>query len=195
MNDSNILNHNYQINIMHTHIGRGVGKFIEEELFKAKNYVKVCSPNISYSLCERLFGLLDNQVKIQVITSDIFTGDKNSKQANSLAKKTIQKFQKDDNLDESNLQYKVISTYDIPLIHAKIYVIDGKCAIIGSANLTENSFQNFVEYVLISDDVDLVKKIEKDFDNFWLEIDSFSNQIMRTSMDKLISKVKRRMRK
>jgi len=180
---------------MHTHIGRGVGKFIEEELFKAKNYVKVCSPNISYSLCERLFGLLDNQVKIQVITSDVLTGFDNQGQANSLAKKTIQKFQRDDNLDESNLQYKVISTNDIPLIHAKIYVIDGKCAIIGSANLTENSFQNFAEYVLISDDVDLVKKIEKDFDNFWLEIDSFSNQIMRTSMDKLISKVKRRMRK
>ena len=178
---------------MHTHIGRGVGKFIEEELFKAKNYVKVCSPNISYSLCERLFGLLDNQVKIQVITSDIFTGDKNSKQANSLAKKTIKKFQRDDNLDESNLQYKVISTYDIPLIHAKIYEIDGKCAIIGSANLTENSFQNFVEYVLISDDVDLVKKIEKDFDNFWLEIDSFSNQIMKRSMKKFLKNVKNKL--
>ena len=178
---------------MHTHIGRGVGKFIEEELFKAKNYVKVSSPNISYSLCERLFGLLDNQVKIQVITSDVLTGFDNQGQANSLAKKTIQKFQRDDNLDESNLQYKVISTYDIPLIHAKIYVIDGKCAIIGSANLTENSFQNFVEYVLISDDVDLVKKIEKDFDNFWLEIDSFSNQIMKRSMKKFLKNVKNKL--
>ena len=178
---------------MHTHIGRGVGKFIEEELFKAKNYVKVSSPNISYSLCERLFGLLDNQVKIQVITSDVFTGDKNSKQANSLAEKTIQKFQRDDNLDKSNLQYKVISTNDIPLIHAKIYVVDGKCAIMGSANLTENSFQNFAEYVLISDDVDLVKKIEKDFDNFWLEIDSFSNQIMKRSMKKFLKNVKNKL--
>ena len=69
-------------------------------------------------------------------------------------------------------------------------MIDGKCAIIGSANLTENSFQNFVEYVLISDDVDLVKKIEKDFDNFWLEIDSFSNQIMKRSMKKFLKNAK-----
>ena len=76
---------------MRTHIGRGVGKYIEEELFKANEYVKICSPNISYSLCKRLFDLLDNQVKIQVITSDVITGDKNSNQANSLAKETIQK--------------------------------------------------------------------------------------------------------
>ena len=174
---------------MQTHIGRGVGKYIEEELFKANEYVKICSPNISYSLCKRLFDLLDNQVKIQVITSDVITGDKNSNQANSLAKETIQKIQTTDQT-KSNLQYKVISTNDIPLIHAKLYVIDGKCAIIGSANLTENSFQNFVEYVLISDDVDLVKKIEKDFDNFWLEIDSFSNQIMTKTTKRFLKNLK-----
>ena len=63
---------------MQTYLGRGVGRYIEEELSKAKKYVKVCSPNISYSLCKKLFNLLDNQVKIQVITSDVIIGDKNS---------------------------------------------------------------------------------------------------------------------
>jgi len=193
MNNSNILNHNYQIRIMHTHIGRGIGKFIEEELFKAKDYVKICSPNISYSLSKRLFAMLDDQVKIRVITSDIFTGDKNAEQANSLAKEIIQKYQNSDNLDKSLLQYKVISTKDIPLIHAKIYVIDGKCAIIGSANLTENSFQNFAEYVLISDEMEVVKKIESDFDSFWLEIDSFSNQIMDKTMKGLFKNFKNKL--
>ena len=71
---------------MHTHIGRGIGKFIEKELFKAENYVKICSPNISYSLSKKLFELLDNQVQIQIITSDIITGNNNSEQANSLAR-------------------------------------------------------------------------------------------------------------
>ena len=32
MNYKNILNHNQVINIMQTHIGRGVGKYIDEEL-------------------------------------------------------------------------------------------------------------------------------------------------------------------
>tara|TARA_B100001750_G_C15302574_1_gene493044 strand:+ start:181 stop:723 length:543 start_codon:yes stop_codon:yes gene_type:complete len=178
---------------MHTHIGRGVGKFIEEELFKAKDYVKVCSPNISYSLSKRLFELLEEQVKIQVITSDIFTGDKNTAQANSLAKEIIQKYEKNDDVEESPLQYKVISTKDIPLIHAKIYVIDGKCAIMGSANLTENSFQNFAEYVLISEETEIIKKIENDFDNFWLELNSFPNQITNKTMKGLFKNFKKKL--
>ena len=176
---------------MRTHIGRGVGKYIEEELFKANEYVKICSPNISYSLCKRLFDLLDNQVKIQVITSDVITGDKNSNQANSLAKETIQKIQTTDQT-KSNLQYKVISTNDIPLIHAKLYVIDGKCAIIGSANLTENSFQNFVEYVLITHEIDLIKKIESDFENFWIESDSYPNQITTKSVKGFLKNLKKK---
>ena len=176
---------------MQTHIGRGVGKYIEEELFKANEYVKICSPNISYSLSKKLFALLDNQVKIQVITSDIITGDKNSNQANSLAKETIQKLQTN-NQTKSRLQYKVISTNDIPLIHAKLYVIDGKCAIMGSANLTENSFQNFVEYILITHEVDLIKKIETDFENFWSEIDSFPNQITTKSVKGFLKNLKKK---
>ena len=178
---------------MHTHIGRWIGKFIEKELFKAENYVKICSPNISYSLSKKLFELLDNQVQIQIITSDIITGNNNSEQANSLAREIIEKYQKNNNLEKSPLQCKVISTKDIPLIHAKIYVIDGKCAIIGSANLTENSFNNFAEYVLISDDDEIVKKIEKDFDDFWLEIDSFKNQIMEKSKKGLFKKFKNKL--
>ena len=174
---------------MQTHIGQGVGKYIEEELFKTKKYVKVCSPNISYSLSKKLFNLLDNQVKIQVITSDIITGDKNSNQANSLAKEILQK---NDNI-KNIFEYKAISTKDIPLIHAKIYVIDGNCAIIGSANLTENSFQNFVEYILITHEIDLVKKIENDFDKFWVESNSYDNQITTKSIKKLLNNLKKKL--
>ncbi len=176
---------------MHTHLGQGVGKFIGEELFKAKNYVKVCSPNISYSLCKKLFGLLDNQVKIQVITSDIITGDKNSEQANELARKVIKKFQNNKN-EESLLQYKIISSKDIPMIHAKIFLIDGKCAIIGSANLTENSFENFAEYVLITNNTDQIEIIEKDYDEFWMKMNSYKNQINNTSLKNTIRNLKKR---
>ena len=174
---------------MQTHIGRGVGKYIDEELFKAQNYVKICSPNISYSLCKKLFNLLDNNVKIQVITSDVITGDKNSEQANILAKETLQKIKTDNN---SKLEYRVISTHDIPLIHAKIYAIDGKCAIMGSANLTENSFNNFVEYILVTHETNSIKQIESDFDGFWMESNSFSNQITTKSVKGFLKNLKKK---
>jgi phosphatidylserine/phosphatidylglycerophosphate/cardiolipin synthase-like enzyme len=174
---------------MQTHIGQGVGKYMEEELFKAKEYIKICSPNISYSLSKKLFNLLDNSIKIQVITSDIITGDKNSNQAKDLAKEIMQKNDK----NKHNLQYKTISTNDIPLIHAKIFVIDGKCAIIGSANLTENSFENFVEYILITHEVDLVKKIENDFENFWIKCDSYENQLTSKSIKKFLKNLKEKL--
>ena len=95
---------------MQTHIGRGVGKYIEKELFHAKDYVKICSPNISYSMCEKLFALLDRGVKIQVITSDVITGDQNSKQANQLAKEKIQQIKKNDKKNPTIIIFKLLDT-------------------------------------------------------------------------------------
>ena len=179
---------------METHIGQGVGKYIERELFNATDYVKISTPNVSYSLCEKLFGLLDRGVKIQLITSDVITGDANSKQANELAKEKIKHLKKtNDDSSDLPLQYKVISTYDIPLIHAKIFVIDGKCAIIGSANFSENSFQNFVEYILVTKETEMVKKIESDFESFWLDSNSFKNQITSINVKKILKNFKKKL--
>jgi len=179
---------------MQTHIGQGVGKYIEKELFNATDYVKICSPNVSYSLCEKLFTLLDRGVKIQVITSDIITGDANSKQANQLAKEKIKHLKKtSDDSTKLPLQYKVVSTYDIPLVHAKIFVIDGKCAIMGSANFSENSFQNFVEYILVTKEIDMVNIIERDFESFWLDSNSFKNQIASTNIKKILKNFKKKL--
>ena len=172
-----------------THMGQGIGKHIKDELSKATDYVKICTPNISYSLCEELFCRLDKGLKIKIVASDIITGEKNSIQAKSLAKKIIQENKKK---RDSSLEYKAISTYDIPLIHAKIFIIDGKCAIIGSANFTENSFQNFVEYILITKDKDLVGTIERDYDHFWEKIDSYPNQVTNKSLKTTLRDLKRR---
>lgn len=169
-----------------THMGKGVGKYIKDELSNTSNFVKICTPNISHSFCKELFQKLDKGIKIKIITSDILTGEKNSVQAKSLAKKIVQENK------TSNLEYKTISTYDIPLIHAKIFIIDGKCAIIGSANFTENSFENFAEYILITRDMELVKKIEQDYDNFWKEVDSYKNQLINKSLKNTIRDLKRK---
>ena len=174
------------MNKFETHMGQGIGKYIKEELSRSTNYVKICTPNISYSLCEELFQKLNKGLKIKIIASDIITGEKNSVQAKSLAKKIIQE---NKNL---NLEYKAISTYDIPLIHAKIFIIDGKCAVIGSANFTENSFQNFAEFILITRDLELIKTIERDYEEFWTKIDSHPNQVINKSLKNTIRDLKKK---
>jgi len=170
-----------------THMGQGVGEYIKNELSNATDYVKICTPNISHSLCEELFSKLNNGLKIKIVTSDIITGEKNSPQAKNLAKNIIREKEKN-----SNLEYKTISTYDIPLIHAKIFIIDNKCGIIGSANFTENSFQNFVEFILITRDQELIKMIEKDYDKFWNEVDSYPNQVIKKSFKHTIRDFKKK---
>jgi phosphatidylserine/phosphatidylglycerophosphate/cardiolipin synthase-like enzyme len=175
------------MNKFETHMGQGIGKYIKNEISNATNYVKICTPNISHSLCEELFPKLDKGLRIKIITSDIITGEKDSPQAKSLAKKIIK-----EKKNGSNLEYKTISTFDIPMIHAKIFIIDNKCAIIGSANFTENSFQNFVEFILITRDVDVIKMIEDDYDEFWNEIDSYPNQVINKSLKNTIRDLKKK---
>ena len=96
----------------------------------------------------------------------------------------------DKNSTELSFDYRVISTYDIPLIHAKIFVIDGKCAIMGSANFTENCFHNFAEYILITKEIDMVNRIERDFESFWSSCNSFKNQITTVNVRKILKNLK-----
>ena len=101
--------------------------------------------------------MAENGVEIKVITSDKTgtEGDKTNLLAQNYIKPTIP------------LDYKVVSTKEVAVIHAKIYIIDGKCAITGSANLTENSFWNFAEYVSITRDSAEIKQIEDDYNKLW----------------------------
>ena len=93
-----------------------------------------------------------------------------------------------------SFDYRVISTYDVPLIHAKIFVIDGKCAIMGSANFTENSFHNYAEYILITKEIDMVNRIERDFESFWSSCNSFKNQITTVNVRKILKNLKKKIR-
>ena len=88
----------------------------------------------------------------------------------------------------------MISTYDVPLIHAKIFVIDGKCAIMGSANFTENSFHNYAEYILITKEIDMVNRIERDFESIWSSCNSFKNQITTVNVRKILKNLKKKIR-
>ena len=65
------------------------------------------------------------------------------------------------------LEYKIIKEEKSKLIHPKIYIIDNKCAIVGSANLTENGFYNYVEFIQLFKDENDIKIIEKDYQKLW----------------------------
>lgn len=147
---------------METHIGKGVGKFIENELFSAKKYLLIASPVISFNLGKRIFEMLRNGVNIRIITSEKAgeEAEKTNLLANELTKTKLEE-------RKGNLDYKIVSQKEVALMHAKIFVIDGKCAIIGSANLSENSFWNFAEYILISREPEQIRIIENDFEKLW----------------------------
>lgn len=153
---------------METHIGVGVGQYIEKEILSAKKYLLLVSPGISLSIGKKIFDIAKNEVAVKILTSE--KGGSDSEKTNQLALELIStKNSESENGDLRNLSldYKIVSKDETKLIHPKIYVIDGLCAIVGSANLTENGFQNFVEYIQIFRDKSEVDKVEKDFYLLW----------------------------
>ena len=143
---------------METLIGKGIGKYLEDEIFSAKNELKISTPAVALDFCKRIISMAENGVKIKIITSDTRAAD--SGPANQLAQSFIKESKKD-------LDYKIVSPKECALIHAKIFVIDGTCAIVGSANFSENSFRNFAEYMLIFREPEKIKQINEDFEKLW----------------------------
>ena len=169
---------------METFIGKGIGKYFEDEIFSAKNELKISTPAVALDFCRKIINMAENGVKIKVITSN--SGAADSELANELAQSFIKEGKK-------NLDYKIVSMKECALIHAKIFVIDGKGAIMRSANLTENSFQNFVEYILVTKEIDMVNRIDHDFESFWLDSSSFKNQITSINVKKILNNFKKKL--
>ena len=158
---------------MKTHIGIGVGKYIEKELFAAKHQILISTPYISLRIARELIELLNKKVEIKIILSDTKIED---------YKKSIEILKKN---KSEKLEIKVISTYIAPLIHAKIFIIDNKLSITGSANLTEDSFENDPEFIIIDDEKENINQIKNDFTILW---DSYSNE---STIDQTKSKFKK----
>ena len=94
--------------------------------------------------------------------------------------------------DVNFLEVKVVDALQAALIHAKIFIIDDKHAIIGSANLTEDSFFDLPEYIIIHDDKSEVKQITNDFFYLWNKYKdpSFGN-VTKKRLKNLAKKFKR----
>lgn len=147
---------------METHIGVGIGKFLEIELEKAQNYIWISSPVISQQIGEKIFNLTKKGIKTRIITSDKISSD--SDLTNQTAMRLISEFE---NQEDFQLDYKVVSRKEIPIIHSKIYIIDDKCAVFGSLNLTENHFHKYAEYIWIVREPELINKIKTDYEILW----------------------------
>jgi len=152
---------------METHVGVGVGRYIEKELFSAQKYLLIVSPGISLDIGKKIFEISKKGVNTKILTSE--KGGADSEETNRLALELIQEKTKhmDNKLEFLSLDYKIVSKNEAKLIHPKIYVIDGSCAIIGSANLTINGFENFAEYIQIFREKSEISKIEEDFNKLW----------------------------
>jgi hypothetical protein len=78
--------------------------------------------------------------------------------------------------ENSNLSYLVLDKENekTVFIHAKIYLIDKRYAVSGSANLTFSGFNTNVESLSIAETELEVQQIERDFMNLWLKYEKQS---------------------
>jgi len=145
---------------METHVGKNLGKFIETEILSAKESLLISSPGISLFIGEKIFKKSQNGIKTRIITSE--NGGADSQETNKLALQLIK-----NKKNQQFLDYKIIESQKIESIHPKIYIIDNKCAIVGSANLTKNGFYNFVEFIQLFRDEKQIKTIKDDYEKLW----------------------------
>ena len=146
-----------------THIGTNSGSIIQKELLSAEKSLLICSPGISLSIGEKIFDMVKKGIEVKVITSE--KGGSDSEKTNQLAIKLLNTEQNE--IFTNLLNYKIVEQNKATLIHPKIYIIDDKCAIVGSANLTENGFYNFVEFIQLFTEKDEIKIIKNDFEKLW----------------------------
>ncbi len=147
---------------MQIFVGKGVGKFIEKQLFSAENYVMICTPSISYDFGVKILKMVKDGIKVKIIISNSGAGETN--QVHNM----IKNFLKINN----SLEYKIIDTKDV-FVHAKAFIVDGKYAVIGSANFTKASFWLNVESIVTFSEIDDINNIINQFNKLWDTYDSF----------------------
>ena len=145
---------------METYIGKESGKIIEKEILSAKKSLMISSPGISLFIGKKILEISKKGIQTKIITSE--KGGDDSEETNKLAKQMLK-----DKKNTQFLDYKIVDSKKTELIHPKIYIVDDKCAIVGSANLTKNGFYNYVEFIQLFKDIKQIKIIKEDFEKLW----------------------------
>ncbi len=149
---------------LRTYCGANAGSQIERVLWNAEKSAWVISPWIGKDYARRLVSLSENGVEVRIITTNV---DFNAESTKIL--RTAR---------NTNLRFLVMDKERTGLIHAKIYVVDDKYAISGSANLTFSGLHSNLENLIIAETQEEVQKIRSNFTDAWMSSDmkSMSSQ-------------------
>lgn len=172
---------------METHIGVGIGKYIQEKILMAQNKIFISSPIISLSFAKELITYLEKGINLKIILSEAV--DVQTKESIDI----LQIHSKKKSSNNGVLEIKIIDFIQVALIHAKIYIIDEKFAIIGSANFTESSFFDLPEYIIIHKEKNAILQITNNFFEIWNKYKNQSSQyVLKKKIGKLIKKFRKK---
>ena len=166
---------------LETHVGIGIGKIIEEKLLNAENEILISTPMISPDFAKKMIFLLKKGIKIKIIISEPYFEDE--KQAISILQ------EKSSKKHNESIELKVIDFKQAALIHAKIYIIDNKIAITGSANFTEKSFFKLPEYIIIQNKDYEIGQIKNNFEYIWKNFRHESQNLVRKRIKNMVKKL------
>ena len=145
---------------MKTYCDSKAGSQIEPVLWNARESVWIISPWLGKEYAERLASLSQKGVEVRIITS--------------YADFNIESIEILKSANNRNLKLLVLDKEKSAFIHAKIYIVDKKYGISGSANLTFSGLNSSVENLSIAENQDEVQKIRNDFMNTWMSFDTKS---------------------
>lgn len=130
--------------------------------------IKLCVPFIKENIVDDIFTYKKPDVRIRMITNVKLM---------SFYKKVL----------DINGLLKIISSngilYNYPILHAKMYIFDDNKLIISSANLTEAGLKKNKEYGIITDERDLIKIANDDFDNICN--DEITGKVKKEHLDEI----------
>jgi len=149
---------------MRTYCDSNAGSQIEPVLWNARESVWIISPWLGKDYAKRLAFMSQKGIEVRIITSFV---DFNIDSLEILKAS-----------ENPNLRLLVLDKKKVAFIHAKIYIIDNKYGVSGSANLTYSGLNSSVENLSIAETNEEVQKIRNDFMNLWMIFDrkSMSNE-------------------
>jgi len=142
---------------MRTYSGSNAGSEIEKILWDAKESVWIISPWIGKNYAERLASLSQKGIEVRIVTSN-----------DDYNRESLKVFRVSEN---SNLMPLVLDKEKAAFIHSKIYVVDKRYAISGSANFTYSGLYKNVESLSIAENEEEVRTIETDFMRVWMDFE------------------------
>jgi hypothetical protein len=149
---------------MKTYCDFNAGSQIGPVLWNAQESIWIISPWLGKDYAKRLASLSQKGIEVRIITSYV---DFNIESLEILKAS-----------ENTNLRLLVLDKEKVAFIHSKIYIVDNKHGVSGSANLTYSGLNSNVENLSITETNEEVQKIRNDFMNIWMTFDgkSMSNE-------------------